>query len=331
MERFRAFRIFGDGGQVSGRLVELTLDDLDPGEVVIRTAYSSINYKDALAATGAGRIIRRFPCVGGIDSAGVVAESRSPAFKPGDRVICTSYDLGVAHDGGYAAFVRVPAAWVVPLPGSLTLKEAMALGTAGYTAALGIHLMEQNDLRPEAGKVVVNGATGGVASLAIDMLAKRGYAVTAITAKAAEHAYLKGLGAAEILDRGAVEMGKRPLEKPLWSGAVDSLGGEPLAWLTRTMNQNGVIASIGNAAGTELHTSVFPFILRGVRLLGVDSGYTPMPLRRRIWERLADDLRPRHLDAVTRVISLDELPGAFDAFIQAGARGRTVVALAGDI
>lgn len=331
MERFRAFRIFSEDGKVAGRLVDLALDDLDAGDVVIRTAYSSINYKDALAATGAGKIIRRFPCVGGIDSAGVVAQSRSPAFKPGDRVVCTSYDLGVAHDGGYAGYVRVPADWVVPLPGSLSLREAMALGTAGYTAALGIHLMEQNDLKPESGKIAVNGATGGVASLAIDMLAKRGYAVTAITGKTGEAAYLKQLGAAEVLDRNALEMGTRPLEKPLWAGAVDSLGGEPLAWLTRTMSQNGVIASIGNAAGVELHTTVFPFILRGVRLLGVDSAYTAMALRRRIWERLGDDLRPRHLDAMTRVISLEALPGAFDAFIRGGARGRTVVEVAGDI
>lgn len=331
MERFQAFRIFNDDGKVAGRLVDLALDDLDPGEVVIRTAYSSINYKDALAATGAGRIIRRFPCVGGIDSAGVVVESRDPAFRAGDRVICTSYDLGVAHDGGYAGCVRVPGAWVVPLPAGLTLKDAMALGTAGYTAALGIHLMEQNDLRPERGKVVVNGATGGVASLAIDMLSMRGYAVSAITGKSGEHDYLKTLGAAEIVDRQSLQMGNRPLEKPLWAGAVDSLGGEPLAWLTRTMDQNGVIASIGNAAGIELHTTVFPFILRGVRLLGVDSGYTPMALRRTIWERLGGDLRPRHLAEVTRVITLQELPGAFDAFIAAGARGRTVVKVAGDI
>lgn len=331
MERFQAYRIFEEGGRVAGRLVELGLDDLDPGEVVIRTAYSSINFKDALAATGAGRIIRRFPCVGGIDSAGVVVESRDPAFKTGDRVICTSYDLGVAHDGGFAGCVRVPAAWVVPLPPGLTLKEAMALGTAGYTAALGIHLMEQNDLRPESGKVVVNGATGGVAGLAIDMLAGRGYAVSAITGKAGEHGYLKMLGAAEVLDRESLTMGTRPLEKPLWAGAVDSLGGEPLAWLTRTMNQNGVIASIGNAAGVDLHTTVFPFILRGVRLLGIDSGYTAMPLRRTIWARLAGDLRPRHLVEMTRTIRLDELPGAFDAFISGGVRGRTVVELAGDI
>jgi NADPH2:quinone reductase len=330
MERFPAYRIFNDDGKVSGRLVDLGIDDLDAGEVVIRTAFSSINYKDALAATGAGKIIRRFPCVGGIDSAGVVVESRGAAFRSGDRVICTSYDLGVAHDGGYAGYVRVPAAWVVPLPGSLTLRDAMALGTAGYTAALGIHLMEQNDLRPERGPVVVNGATGGVGSLAIDMLSKRGYAVTAITGKAGEQDYLKKLGAAEIIHRASLQMGGRPLEKPMWAGAVDSLGGEPLAWLTRTMDQNGVIASIGNAAGIELRTTVFPFILRGVRLLGVDSAYTPMPLRRTIWERLGSDLRPPHLADLTRVISLQDLPGAFDAFIRAGALGRTVVEVGGE-
>jgi NADPH2:quinone reductase len=327
MTGFKALRLFDEGGKTVCRIIEATLDELDPGEVVIRAAYSSINYKDALAGTGKGKIIRRFPLIGGVDVAGTVESSASAEFKVGDPVICTSYDFGVAHNGGYAEYVRVPAAWVVPLPAGLTLEESMGLGTAGYTAALAIELMQQNDLKPGNGKVVVNGATGGVSSLAIEMLARLGFEVTAITGKDAEHGYLKDLGASEVLSRQGLEMGKKPLEKMLWAGAVDSLGGEPLAWLTRTMGLHGVIASIGNAAGIELHTTVFPFILRGVRLIGVDSVNTEMPLRRRIWQRLGADLKPRHLQSVVQVISLDQVPAAFERLIQGEVRGRYLVKL----
>ncbi|MBI2313483.1 MAG: oxidoreductase [Betaproteobacteria bacterium] len=329
MEKFKAYRIFNEEGKTRSRFVEMGVDELDAGEVVIRSAYSSVNFKDALAATGAGKVIRRFPCVGGIDVAGTVAKSGDSRFREGDPVICTSYDLGVSHDGGFAEYVRVPADWVVPLPKGMTPFDAMAIGTAGYTAALGIHIMEQNDLTPASGKVVVNGATGGVASLAIDMLAARGYHVVAITGKDSEHEFLKKIGAAEVISRNKLEMGTRPLEKPLWAGAVDSLGGEPLAWLTRTMQQNGVIASIGNAASGELHTTVFPFILRGVRLLGIDSGYTAMPLRRRIWERLVGDLKPRHLHSIAHTVEFNNLPDILDKVIKAQAKGRNVIKIAG--
>lgn len=327
MQRFRAYRIFNENGKVHSRLVETTLNELDAGEVVLKAAYSSVNYKDALAATGVGKVIRRFPCIGGIDVSGVVASSTDSRFKKGDEIIVTSYDLGVSHDGGYAEYVRVPAAWVVPLPKGLSLFDAMAIGTAGYTAALAIHIMEQNDLKPASGKVAVNGATGGVASIGIDMLAKLGYQVVAITGKDGEHDYLKKLGAAEVLSRHTLEMGTRPLEKALWAGALDSVGGEQLAWLIRTMQQNGVIGSFGNAGGVELHTTVLPFILRGVRLLGVDSANNAMPLRRTIWARLAGDLRPRHLAEIAGTVSLDQLPGVFEKMLRAQARGRTVVKL----
>jgi len=327
MQRFRAYRIFNENGKVHSRLVETTLNELDAGEVVLKAAYSSVNYKDALAATGVGKVIRRFPCIGGIDVSGVVTSSTDSRIKEGDEVIVTSYDLGVSHDGGYSEYVRVPAAWVVPLPKGLSLFDAMAIGTAGYTAALAIHIMEQNDLKPASGKVAVNGATGGVASIGIDMLAKLGYQVVAITGKDSEHDYLKKLGAAEVLSRHRLEMGTRPLEKVLWAGALDSVGGEQLAWLIRTMQQNGVIGSFGNAGGVELHTTVLPFILRGVRLLGVDSANTAMPLRRTIWARLAGDLRPRHLADIAHTISLDQLPGVFEKMLRAQARGRTVVKL----
>jgi len=327
MTGFRALRLFDEGGKTACRIVEINLDELDPGEVVLRAAYSSVNYKDALAGTGKGKVVRRFPLIGGVDVAGTVESSSAAEFRVGDPVICTSYDFGVAHDGGYAEYVRVPAAWLVPLPAGLTLEESMALGTAGYTAALAVELMQKNDLKPASGKVVVNGATGGVSSLAIEMLARLGFQVTAITGKDAEHDYLKQLGAAEVISRRSLEMGKKPLEKMLWAGAVDSLGGEPLAWLTRTMAINGVIASVGNAAGFELHTTVFPFILRGVRLIGVDSVNTEMPLRRRIWERLGGDLKPRHLQAVAQPIGLDELPAAFGRLVNGEVRGRYLVKL----
>jgi NADPH2:quinone reductase len=325
MQNFRAYRIFNENGKVHSHLVETTLNELDAGEVVLKAAYSSVNYKDALAATGVGKVIRRYPCIGGIDVSGVVTSSTDSRFKEGDEIIVTSYDLGVSHDGGYAEYVRVPAAWVVPLPKGLSLFDAMAIGTAGYTAALAIHIMEQNDLKPANGKVAVTGATGGVASIGIDMLAKLGYHVVAITGKDGEHDYLKKLGAAEVLSRHKLEMGTRPLEKALWAGALDSVGGEQLVWLIRTMQQNGVIGSFGNVGGVELHTTVLPFILRGVRLLGVDSANTAMPLRRAIWARLATDLHPQHLADITHTVSLDQLPGVFEKMLQSQSRGRTVV------
>ncbi|HEX5463114.1 MAG TPA: oxidoreductase [Burkholderiales bacterium] len=325
MERFNAFRIFEDGGKAQGRIVEMTVDELGAGEVVIRTAYSSVNYKDALAGTGTGKVVRRFPCVGGIDVAGTVVSSSDARFKTGDEVICTSYDMGVAHDGGYAGYARLPADWLVPLPAGLTLFDAMALGTAGYTAALGVELLEHNGMKPANGKVLVNGATGGVASLVIDMLAALGYSVTALTGKDSEHDYLKQLGAQEILSRHQLEMGTRPLEKTLWAAAFDSVGGEQLAWLTRTMQQGGVIASFGNAGGIEFKTTVLPFILRGVRLIGVDSAYTPMALRRKVWERLAGDLKPRHLSDIAQTVKLEQLPQVFSDMLKAQTKGRIVV------
>ncbi len=328
MEKFKAFRVASDDGRICGRVTEIGIDDLTPGEVVFRNAHSSVNYKDALAATGTGgRIIRKYPLVAGIDAAGTVVSSTDPRFKAGDAVICTSYDMGVAHDGGYAEYCRVPAAWCVPLPQGLTLFEAMALGTAGYTAGLAVMLLETNGLAPDNGPVLVNGATGGVATLAIDMLARKGYTVTAMTGKKSEEDFLRGLGAAEVIGRPEAEAKPKPLEKSLWAAAFDSVGGAQLAWLTRTMHQHGLIASFGNAGGMELDTTVLPFILRGVRLIGVDSAQTPMPLRQQVWQRLAGDLKPRHLDRIAVQIGLDDLPRTFDAVLKAQHRGRAVVQL----
>lgn len=328
MTAFKAYRIFNENNKIAGRAAEVVLDDLAPGEVVFQNAYSSVNYKDALAATGVGgKVIRKYPLVGGIDAAGTVISSSDARFKAGDAVICTSYDFGVAHDGGFSQVCRVPADWVVPLPQGLSLLEAMTLGTAGYTAGLAVELLELNGLAPGNGKVLVNGATGGVASLAIDMLAGKGYAVTAVTGKDTEHEFLKRLGAQEILERGAIDMGTRPLEKSLWAAAFDSVGGEQLGWLTRTMNQNGLIAAFGNAGGIDLKTNVLPFILRGVRLIGVDSAATPMPLRRKVWQRLATDLKPRHLADIANLITLDDLGAYFESMLKGGIKGRAVVRL----
>ena len=330
MSPFKAYLIKEVDGKTQADFVVMDEEQLDPGEVTIRVAYSSVNYKDALAATGAGRIIRRFPCVGGIDLSGIVASSADSRFKPGDQVIATSFDIGVAHHGGYAEYARVPADWVVPLPAGLSLLDAMALGTAGFTAALGIVRMEENGLAPDKGPVIVNGATGGVGGLSVDMLSKLGYKVTALTSKEAEFDYLKRLGAAEVMFRSALDLSRiRPLDKPLWAGAVDNLGGDVLAWTASTMKQGGTIASIGMAAAGSFNSSVMPFILRGVCLLGIDSGYIGEPYRSRVWKRLGDDLRPRHLLEMTHRIGFDELPGIFQNFLKGSARGRVVVELAG--
>lgn len=328
-DSFKAFLIEqGADKSVQAGFQTLAPSALDAGEVLIRVRYSSINYKDALAATGKGKIIRRFPCIGGIDLSGEVIDSADPRFAPGDPVIATSFDIGVAHHGGYAEVARIPAQWVVALPEGLSLFEAMALGTAGFTAALGVLRMEDNGLKPDNGPVVVSGATGGVGSLAIDMLAAAGYAVTALTGKADEADYLHRLGARDILLRQSIDLDAvRPLEGARWAGAVDNVGGAVLHWMLASMQQAGTVASIGNAASVDLHTSVFPFILRGVSLLGIDSGYIGFPTRQQVWSRLATDLRPRHLGEVAQRIAFDALPAAFDDFIAGRIRGRTVVCM----
>lgn len=330
MDSFKALLIKECDGRVSSDFVQLNESQLDAGNVTIRVAYSSINYKDALAATGAGKIIRRFPCVGGIDLSGTVIESGDSRFKPGDQVIATSFDIGVAHHGGYAEIARVPGDWVVPLPVGLSLYDAMALGTAGFTAALAIVRMEENGLRPNKGPVIVTGATGGVGSLAVDMLARIGYHVVALTGKESEADYLRSLGAAEVMMRQSLDLSKiRPLDRARWAGAVDNLGGDVLAWIASTMEQGGTIASIGLAASMSLNTTVAPFILRGVSLLGVDSGYIREPYRSGVWQRLASDLRPPHLATMSRRIPFDELPATFGEYIAGRAKGRVVVEIAG--
>jgi len=330
MQKFRAYRVHQEGERIEGRLEEIDLDALSSGEVVIRAAYSDVNYKDALAATGAAKIMRRFPMVGGIDVSGHVERSEDSRFKAGDAVVAVGCGLSEQHDGGYAEYVRVPGDCVVTLPEGLSPYEAMAIGTAGFTAALAVEKLERNAQCPALGPVLVTGATGGVGSFAIDMLAGLGYHVVAYTGKQSAEGYLKELGAAELLLRDAVEMGERPLEKARWGGAVDNVGGDVLAWLIRTVVPNGNIASIGNAGGIKFTATVLPFILRGVNLLGINSVIMPHEQRVELWNRLASDLRPRHLDrVVTRTVTLDELPGVFEAHIKGEVTGRTVVEIGG--
>jgi acrylyl-CoA reductase (NADPH) len=327
METFPAYRIFNEDGKIHGRVVNARLNELTPGEVVIRASYSSVNYKDALAATGAGKILRRFPLIGGIDVSGVVVSSTAPGVREGDEVLVTGFDLGVANDGGFAGYVRVPAEWVVPLPAGLTTFEAMALGTAGFTAGLAIVRLVQNGLRTGRGPVAVTGATGGVGGIAIGALARLGYRVTAITGKEQEREYLRELGASDVLPRHAIDFGTKPLEKATWAGAIDAVGGEMLAWLTRTAQPWGGIASTGLTGGIEVKTTVMPFILRGISLIGVDSVACPMEIRREVWKRLATDMKPAGLSKVAREITLSELPDAFATLLDGAARGRFVVNL----
>ena len=326
MDSFRAYRIDEQDGEIVAAFKELSLDDLTDGNVVVRVSHSTINYKDALAATGKGRILRRYPLNGGIDLAGVVVSSEDEEFQPGAEVLVNGCGLSETVDGGYSEYARLVSSSLVPIPEGMTAAEAMQIGTAGYTAALAIHRMEQNGQTPDLGPVVVTGATGGVGSVAIDMLSGRGYEAIAVTGKGAEEAYLREIGAARILLRDQIDLGKRPMEKAKWAGAIDNLGGDYLTWLTRTMGYGGNIASIGLAASPALNTTVLPFILRAVCLLGINSVDTPHDLRRAVWSRIGNDLKPRHLDRIGhRSISFDQLPEAFQAYIDGTVTGRTVV------
>jgi len=329
MSSFKAFRITNTEGKISAAIVDTTLDELTAGDVVIRAEYSSVNYKDALAATGTGKILKRFPLIGGIDVAGVVTSSADRRFREGDRVLVTGYDLGVGQDGGYGAIVRVPADWVVRIPDRLTSRDAMILGTAGFTAGLAILRLERSGLAPGQGPIAVTGATGGVGSIGIAALARLGYEVTAISGKDDARDYLTSLGAREILSRTTLTMGTRPLEAARWAGAIDAVGGDMLAWLTRTTNYWGSIASTGLTGGVELRTTVMPFILRGVSLIGIDSAMCPMPIRLEVWRRLATDMKPADLNAIAHEITLDGLPAAFETLLAGKARGRFVVNLRG--
>jgi len=329
MDSFRAYRINEENGKIVAAFEELTVDDLTEGNVVVRVSHSTINYKDALAATGKARILRRYPLNGGIDLAGVVISSDDEEFQPGTEVLVNGCGLSETVDGGYSEIARVDSKSLIAIPDGMSAFETMQIGTAGYTAALAIHRMEQNGQLPDRGPIVVTGATGGVGSVAIDMLAGSGYEVVALTGKAKEDAYLREIGASRILLRDELDLGKRPMEKAQWAGAIDNLGGDYLTWLTRTVDYGGNIASIGLAASHELNTTVLPFILRAVSLLGINSVDTPSELRKAVWARIGSDLKPQHLDTIgNRTMSFDELPDAFQAYIDGAVTGRTVVEIA---
>jgi acrylyl-CoA reductase (NADPH) len=332
-EQFRALVADRDGDDVRRSLRDLSPADLPEGEVTVRVGWSSVNYKDALAVSPKGRVAQAYPLVPGIDLAGEVIASDAGDAQPGAQVIVHGYDLGVAHHGGFAEVARVPADWVVPLPDGLSARDAMALGTAGYTAALSVVRLEEHGLSADdaRGPVLVLGASGGVGSTAVGILAARGYEVHAATGKADEADFLRSLGAAEILSREETSAEpERPMERQRWAAVVDPVGGAATAYALRTTRYGGAVAVSGLTGGTDLDTTVFPFILRAVSLLGIDSVATPMDVRRSVWERLAGDLRPRGLeDQITREVSLDDVDPLLDEVLAGKARGRTVVRVGG--
>jgi len=298
------------------------------GEVVIHSHYSSINYKDALAVTGRGKILTELPMTPGIDVAGEILLSNDDRFKLGDSVFVTGCGLGERFDGGYAEQVKISADFVVPCPEGLTPREVMIIGTAGFTAALAIHRMEENHQTPTDGPIVVTGASGGVGSMAINMLANRGYEVTGISGKTAAFDYLKKLGASEVINREQFDLGQRPLEKARWAGAIDNVGGEMLAGLTRMIHPRGNIAAIGLAGGHELHTTVMPFILRGINLLGINSVDCPMALRKQLWTQLAGEIKPQALEQiVSQELSLPEVAAYCESMTNGSTSGRALINL----
>lgn len=329
MQPFRALRVHTVDRRPESRLETISLDDLSPGEVVVRVHWSDINYKDALAVSGKGKIMRRSPCVAGIDLAGLVVESASAEVSAGTPVLVTGCNLGEQIDGGFAHYARLPAEALVALPDGLSLQETMAIGTAGFTAALALKHMMDNGQRPHMGPIAITGATGGVGSIAIDLFSRAGFKVVAITGKCDDSAdYLRSLGASEVVDRNDLDFGGRPLESAQWGGAVDNLGGEALSWLTRSVRPWGNVASIGLAASPDLQTSVMPFILRGVSLLGIWSVEMPREWRLQIWKHLATDWKPRRLDRIVAgTVRLDDVQRATQDLIAGRMRGRYLVDL----
>ncbi|MFJ8265059.1 acryloyl-CoA reductase [Peribacillus asahii] len=329
MKLFDALVVNKQDDHFSVGVQQFSLQDLPEGEVLIRVQYSGVNYKDSLASIPNGNIVKTYPFVPGIDLAGVVVSSEDPRFQEGDEVIATSYEIGVSHFGGYSEYARIPAQWIVPLPKGLTLKEAMIIGTAGFTAALSVQRLEENNLTPDKGAVLVTGATGGVGSFAVSILSTLGYQVEASTGKEAEQEYLKKLGATTVLSREDVYDGKiRALGKQKWAAAVDPVGGEPLASVLGQIEYGGSVAVSGLTAGTKLPTTVFPFILRGVNLLGIDSVYCPMETRLKTWNRLATDFKPANLEElIQQEVTLHQLPDALPTLLKGDARGRIIVKL----
>ncbi|HMP42352.1 MAG TPA: MDR family oxidoreductase [Roseiflexaceae bacterium] len=312
-------------GSITAAFRDLTDADLPAGDVLVSVHYSSLNYKDGLNVTGTGKIARSFPMVPGIDLAGEVVESQSPRFRPGDQVLLTGYGIGERHWGGFAQRARVAADWLVPLPAGMSLVHSMAMGTAGFTAMLAVMAIEQAGVVPAGREELVSGATGGVGSIAVALLAHRGYRVVAASGRTEQSAYLRALGAADVIDRNVLAAPGRPLESECWGGAIDTVGGDTLAGILRSTSAGGAVAACGNAGGHTLNTTVFPFILRGVQLIGIDSVMCPMERRIAAWARLAGDLRPDVLESITQVIGLSEAPQACADLLAGHVRGRIVI------
>ncbi len=328
-DKFKAFRIFDDEDGYRSEVVEQSIDEQSEGDVVIRVAYSSVNFKDALAGTGKGKILRKFPLNGGIDAAGTVVQSQSDRFREGDEVLITGCGLSEVRDGGYSEYLRAPSKWLVPLPESLSLEESMILGTAGFTAALALWRMEANGQKPDMGPIAITGASGGVGSLAVDIFSTAGYEVTAISGKLEEFDWLHELGAAQCISRDNPYRPETPLASAQFAGAFDNVGGEMLSYLTRVIQPWGNIASCGMAGGIELNTTVMPFIIRGITLLGINSAGCPYDIREHLWQKLADDWKPRHLDQIVAdKTDLDGLHKIFSILLDGRARGRNLVRLA---
>jgi len=306
------------------------IDDLPAGDLLVKVHYSSLNYKDALSATGRPGVTRSYPHTPGIDAAGVVVESAENAFAPGVNVIVTGYDLGMDTDGGYGQYIRIPSEWALPLPAGLSLRESMILGTAGFTAALSVWKLQQNGVQPGDGDILVTGATGGVGSIAVSILSRAGYRVVAATGKAAESDYLRGLGAAEVIGRDQVLAGaERPMMKERWAGVVDVVGGEMLSAAIKSTRYGGTATCCGLVGSADLAVNVFPFILRGVSLLGIDSVQCPRRVREAIWEKLAGEWKPADLEATATECTLQSLEGHIQQILSGTARGRTLVNLLG--
>ncbi len=326
---FRALQVeVGDDGNCLRRIVERHIDELPAGEVLVRVGYSSLNYKDALSASGNRGVTRRYPHTPGIDAAGVVVESADPRWRPGQEVLACGYDLGMNTSGGFGQFIRVPAAWVMAKPTALSLRECMIIGTGGFTAAQCVAAVQKHPVLPEDGKILVTGATGGVGTMAVALLAGLGYRVAAVTGKLDQEDFLRGLGASEVIDRQrAVDQSGRAMLKGKWAGVVDTVGGEILATSIKSTRYGGVVTACGNAASPDLPLNVYPFILRAVSLVGIDSAECPMANRERIWQLLAEDWRPEDLEQFAAEITLEQLPEAIDAMLAGRHRGRTVVNL----
>ena len=326
MTTFRAFRIHNDDAGYRAGIEAISTDALSAGEVLIRTAYSSVNYKDALAGTGKGKILRQYPLNGGIDVAGHVVASTDPAFKEGDAVLCTGSGLSETRDGGYGEYARLDARWTIPLPRGMSLRESMILGTAGFTAALALLRMQDNRQTPALGPIAVTGASGGVGQLAIDIFTRAGYEVHAVSGKADHFDFLRSLGATSCVDRHALAFSGKPMDSVRFGGALDNVGGAMLAGLLPLVAPYGNVAICGNAGGIAFDSTVMPFIIRGASLLGIASAGTTRDIRDEVWQHLASDWKPQHLERIaTREIGLDELPGVFAPMLAGNSFGRTLV------